>query len=467
MAHGILVSDSTFLNDLIKLNMSALAGCKLAVVSDIEKLKTLLEIDPTYDVIVAMTTLGNREIVKTVTNLCLELLPEAHVFFMGHHNEQMPSRQFHTIKNHNDVIQLVKVAGEVLKIKLATTPAQEEADYFPIPVQLLENVKAATQDFWQPSVAGNTAEYLKLAVQGEPLESKISLWKNNKIKTVYVKKEHKAAVITAMTLELTKHLIGQMENTPAPSAEDAINSNKNLVDQAGELFAQVFTDPETFAALTPEVKEQLSKTAYATEKLVRGIVKTVPTNLNKLVELFQKGKMTYIQKHSLLVNFLCVEMSRKETWFTSQVYSTLSLITFFHDIVLVPIYIKYSQAPEDEVVLLNMPELNETERNLVRWHPKVVAQLVSQMPNMPPGMDQLILQHHGNIAGILDEKAPQDEISPLSKLVYVADLVARELLAAKTPLSEDQRKSMLNQIEAKLGKRSYQKLIQPLYELAI
>lgn len=467
MAHGILISDDTFLNEHIKLNMSALAGCKLAVVADIEKFKTLVEIDPTYEVVVSMTTLGNREIIKVVSKLCMELLPDSQVFFMGHHNEQMPSRQFHSIKNHNDVIQLVKLAGEVLKIKLAQTPAQEEADYFPIPLFLLENVKTANQDLWQPNLSGDSTDYLKLAVQGEPLGNKVNLWKGNKIKTVYVKKEHKAQVITAMTMELTKHLIGKMENAPEQNAEDALNTQNSLMDQAGELFGQVFADPETFAALAPEVKEQLSKTAHATEKLVKSVVKTVPSNLNKLVEIFQKGKMTYVQKHSLLVNFLCVEMIRKETWFTSQVYSTLSLVTFFHDIVLVPIYIKYPNAPEDENALLSMTELNENERNLVRWHPKIVASMVSQMPNMPPGLDQLILQHHGNISGILDEKIPQDEISPLSKLVFVSELLAKELLSSKIPLSEDQRKSVLQQIEGKLGKRSYQKLLKPLYEISL
>ena len=464
MAHGVLISDEDFLNDLIKINMSAFSGCKMAVVQDLEKLTTLFEIDPTYDIVISMTTLKNKDIAKSVIATCTKLIPNASLIFMGDHSETGLSRNIHTIRNHYDVMSLVKIVSEIFKITQVNIPKGADEEYFAMPLSLVEKMPTAAQDFWQKDSYQN-GEYMRLALMGEPIAQKIPLWKQNKILTVYIKNEHKAAAVMAMNKELLKSLTQAMEKSPEPQFEEVAQVNDNLAAQAGEMFGRLFADPVGFSGLSSEVKVALTQTANATEKMVRGITKGMPSNLNKLVDLFQKGKLSYIQKHSLLATFLSLEMSRKETWFSTQIYSKISLMIFFHDVVLIPVYNKYPNAPEDEFALINMEGLNDTERHLIRWHAKVVAQLVSQLPDLPIGLDQMILQHHGNISGILDDKPPQEEIAPLAKIVYVAELVAKELLNSQIPMSEEQKKSMLVNLATKLGRRSYIKLLQPLFAI--
>ena len=120
MAHGILISDQEFINDLIGVNLKAFLGCKLAVINKLEKFKALIDLDPTYDLIICMSTLENRDIVKAISHLCAEQIPEAFVIFLGHHNEAISSRSHHTLKNHNDVMGLVKLSSELLRVTLET-----------------------------------------------------------------------------------------------------------------------------------------------------------------------------------------------------------------------------------------------------------------------------------------------------------------------------------------------------------
>jgi hypothetical protein len=464
MAHGILLSDQDFINDLIKINFQAVLGCKLAVVNTLDKMQTLLELDSTHDVIIAMTSIGNRDISKVVIKLCTDYVPEAHVFLLGHTTEDLPSRQFHSFKNTLDVLELTKKATEILNIKNASIPKMGEKDYFPIPFSLVKKLSSASQDFYTPDANG--VGYIKLAQEGEPIQQKIDLWEKNKLTVVYVKKEHKDSAVKLLTQELLQQLSTALTGEESKvHAESLINSKQNLIDQVGEVFHKVFEDPESFSSLNAETKTALSKTALATEKMIRKTVATLPPNLNKLVELFQKGKMSYIQRHSLLVNFLCLEMSRKQSWFSTQVYATITMLTFFHDIVLTTIYIKHPHAPSSEFGLLEMEGLSENEKNLIKFHPKVIAQMIGTLPGLPIGLDQLILQHHGNTTGVLENKPPLEDIAPLSKLLYVAEKVAERMLTQKIPMSEELKIQILQEVETIVVKKSYQKLLQPLYEL--
>lgn len=463
MAHGILLSDQDFINDLIKVNLHAFLGCKLAVVNSLEKFQTLLELDSTCDIVIAMTSVQNRDVSKSVIKLCVEFVPDAFVLLLGYTDAVFPSRNFFSIKNNFDVLQLTKKAAEFLKVKLDSLPTDVESEYFAIPINLISKLNIAVQDFFTQASGGDG--YVQLAQAGEPIQKKIPLWLQNKLSVVLVKKEHKENAIVTLTTDLLKQLNLAVDTSNPTDPAHLINSRQNIIDQAGEIFLKVFEDPISFSSLQPETKEALSKTALATEKMVRKTVSSLPINLNKLVALFQKGKMSYVQRHSLFINFLCLEMSRKQSWFSTQVYSTITLMTFFHDIVLTTIYIKHPQAPNLESDLLAMTGLSENEKNLLIYHPKVVAQMIGNLPGLPIGLDQLILQHHGNTTGTIDNKPPIDDIAPLSKLLYVAERVAEKVLAQQIPMSEELKLKILQEVEAALLKKSYQKLLLPLYEL--
>lgn len=463
MAHGILISDHDFLNDLIEVNLRAFLSCKLAVIKKLEKFKVLIEIDPTYDLIICMTTLENKDIVKAISHACNEYLPKAYVIFIGHHNENLSSRSHHSFRNHHDVMGLVRLCSELLKMEIDAAPKMTEADFFPIPLSLIAKLKKANQDYWKDN--HDQQEFIKLAVSGEPIESKIKLWEQNKVTVIYVKKEDKHSAITLMTTDLQKELNGYANDPNPPSAEEVLNSQDSLLDKAGLVFSSIFKDGDSLAGLNFETKEALTSTAMATEKMISGLAKTLPQNLNKLILIFQNAKMSYVQRHTLLTSFLCLEMGRKESWFSTQVFATINLMVFFHDIVLTTIYIKYPHAPESEFDLLNIEGLSENEKNLIKWHPKVVSEMLGKLPGLPIGLDQLILQHHGTISGQIATTAPQEEIAPLSKLLYVAEKVAKVFLDSKIPLSEAERVQALSKIHTELVRKSYQKLLLPIYKL--
>ena len=142
-------------------------------------------------------------------------------------------------------------------------------------------------------------------------------------------------------------------------------------------------------------------------------------------------------------------MIKSESWYSNQVHEKVCVLLFFHDVVLLPLYHRYKDLPEDEELLLSSTLISEKEKQLVLFHPKLIAQMLESIPGIPLGLDQLIMQHHGTLNGTIGKDTYVDEVSMLAKVVVISEAFVTELLKTKLPLTNIHKQSIRCRFEYK------------------
>jgi HD-GYP domain-containing protein (c-di-GMP phosphodiesterase class II) len=454
MEHGLLITDMGLMGDLIKLNLRATIGCKVKVVNHLDNFKDLLSIENKYKVIIAHTTLGNKDIVDKVIELCLEKIPHVAIVFMGHLGQDCNAKNVFHIPHYEDVSSLVSLVAKILKLLEINQPSGKEDDYFEIPLSLLIT-NYAEVDLWSLSSVGD-ANYIRVALQGEDIAKKITMWSAQGINNIFVETKNKFIVTEKVTFDLLEKIeCGSL-------SKDAAFSTSTL------LLGMVAQDQKLLESLSVESKKAITAVTKSMEKVIKDVVAEFPIELKNLVEMMNKSKNNFMQNHIALVTYFSQEICRQQNWYSLELASKLFMLTYFHDIILVPLYDKYPGAPRDEIALKSYHKLSKEEAERVHLHPILVSQLVRKLPSMPVGLDQLILQHHGNFAGVVEDSLePQEEIGQLAKVLYVAELFTGALMQRAMPFTDEDYKVFLEALESKLAKKSYQKLIKPLYLLKV
>lgn len=451
MAHGLLLSDMDLMGDLIKLNLSASNGCKITRVKNLETLSSLLAIEDSYELVIANTTIGNTDVVAKVLDICSKRLPHVPIVFMGHLDEKHIIHTIYNIPHYEDIYSLISLTAKLLKLISMNNPPRKEDEYFAIPIQLLVS-SIALEDLWRISTVGDENFY-RVALKGENIDAKREDWKKNGLQKLYIESKNTLAVTENITLSILEKI-----NSNKLSAHEAL-ATTNL------LIASIAKDQRLIDSLSDTTKKAITDASKKMENVVKSIVSEFPPELKNLVDQMNRSKNNYIQNHIVLVTYFAQEICRQESWYSLETASKLFMLIYFHDIILVPIYEKYPDAPRNDYQLKTHDKLSKEEIETVSLHPHLASQLVKKLPSMPIGLDQLILQHHGNFSGVIDLAPPKEEIAPLAKVVYVAEHFAHALMNRTIPLDEKEYKDLLDALSNRLQKKSYQKLLKPLYLL--
>lgn len=456
MSHAILISDHVFLSETLKVNLQSYLTCKLVVIQDTPLLKQLLSIDQTYDFILCLSSIAKKDISKEVASLHRQYIKNAPLIFLGH-VDNLPAGT-HVINNPFEVISIVRLVSSQLKWSAKDLINRPNDEYIPISLRLLAETPLAIDDlYWRDESLSDP--YILVAVNQENIAEKIMSWRNQKIEELYIKASNRLRAMSILNKTLQQSISVAIEK---PEIADVA-----ILQDATTIAAGYFVDIDSVKNLPEVVRVELGKLAVQTSELVSGLSHKVPATLNKMIELFQKSPTHYIPRHSFLASYFAIEMIKHESWYSAQVNEKVCVLLFFHDVILLPLYIKYKNLTEDEDLLLNSALLSEKEKQMVQWHPKLVAQMLEHIPGIPLGLDQLIMQHHGTLNGSMVKDDYQDEVSMLAKVVVIAESFVNELLKAKLPLTTENKHKIIEKISLKFTKRSYAKLITYLEKFEI
>ncbi len=142
----------------------------------------------------------------------------------------------------------------------------------------------------------------------------------------------------------------------------------------------------------PETTMQLARSSISSmEKLV-----AKQNGLGSLYDALLKDGSSKRFKHALISSFIGQFVLKDQSWNNSHITSQWSYLCFFHDIVLTKdSYLDFNF--DDEVK--KSKTLNAKEKNLILTHAQMSAKLISQVKDIPVGIDTLIKQHHGSKMG--------------------------------------------------------------------
>jgi|GEM_PF-3071744 len=171
------------------------------------------------------------------------------------------------------------------------------------------------------------------------------------------------------------------------------SSNLSLEDRFKQTNVAFNMISESVSSIgLPETTMQLARSSISSmEKIV-----AKQSSLGLLYDALLNDNSSKRFKHSLIASFLGQFMLKDQSWNNSHISSQWSYLCFFHDIVLTKD--SYLDFHFDEEVKKNK-SLNSKEKNLILTHAQMSAKLVSQVKDIPVGIDTLIKQHHGSKMG--------------------------------------------------------------------
>lgn len=462
MAHGIMICDVPIIRDLTKVNVQAYLASKLVWVDSLAKFELLTSLDQTYEFVITVAVLEKTEITDKVIAIKNKNLPKVPLVIIGHYEKK--SENIGVVPSGYDQAEIIKFIIKQLKWTPTEYAQRKIDDYIPIPLNLIKFSTHAIEDLFLPRPESELNEYVLAASKGEDLHDLIKTWIKLEVTSLYVSKEKRLSAASA----ITKIVIDETDVALKSNDE---NLQQVTLSKNTTYFAEIFEDPKQFDNISLEVKEQISELAQKTNLLINkvlvGLTQKPNVTLNALITSFRSHEQSYIPQLSFLSTYVSLQMMKSESWFNEQIEEKVRYLHFFNNLIIVSFYKIYPQFPKDQNIFYHYPKFTDKEKELYRWHPKISANMVASLTGMPVGLDQLILQHHGNINGDLQNTILHDDLSILAKYCFIAEQFSEYVLDVELPMSKQNFSDIIEKIKKKITLRSYVKIISELEKIVL
>jgi HD-GYP domain-containing protein (c-di-GMP phosphodiesterase class II) len=136
-----------------------------------------------------------------------------------------------------------------------------------------------------------------------------------------------------------------------------------------------------------EVQEFTKQSVMEAIQTVRKIPKLAALLMN-----LRKEKDKYIFSHSMLLAYVSCAIASQMDWKSDTTYQKLTFASFLHDMVLKNHELAAIQSMSE--LLERAAEFTPEEQQAYKDHPRVGAELVRRIHEIPPDVDMIIEQHH-------------------------------------------------------------------------
>jgi response regulator RpfG family c-di-GMP phosphodiesterase len=245
--------------------------------------------------------------------------------------------------------------------------------YYPIPIKYILPGWQATQPLFQENKDGSFEQVLN---KGEVITNKfIKLF--NTDANIFCMSRYRLEVVNSFTSNIKSILESENLSTVERIAQTEI---------AFEMISQSIA-----SVGLPETTLRLAKSSIRSmEKLVLEI-----PSISSLYNLLVADQASHRFKHMMLLSYLGQYFLKDQTWSNYNITQQWSYLCFFHDIVL----------DRDEYLLFEFDDdvksssLSDKEKTIILNHAQLAARMISQVKELPSGIDTLIKQHHGSKMG--------------------------------------------------------------------
>jgi response regulator RpfG family c-di-GMP phosphodiesterase len=377
-------------------------------------------------------------------------------------DENTALKIFYTIKSQKLGIPIIligqnpKLSGEVTEIE-----KEKWRDVIKTSAKLMQ-VKAETMmemetpDHYSFSSYGllfNFKTPLPLYIQKSPKE--FSLWKEageeitkKEVRKLFFEGVEKVYVNKMLRLEFMEFLSTKL----LESLKDDDLTTKERLHATGQAFDIHITN----------LKESgfSEKGQEGTKELLEFVVTVAASTpgLDELVELVQESQESFLYKHSLMITAFAGPCLNNLEWGNTNQVKTLVCAAFFHDMAL----------PEDHLCAiqdqreLKTKNLKPEEIDLVEEHALKASQIIKNFSQIPRGVDDIILQHHGSLngLGLRKDKALDNRLSPLAILFIVLEDLCCKILSENSPSI----KEAVTALESEYSKGKEKKVVEALHK---
>lgn len=445
MANILIVSDNEILNQLYAANLEVYLDAKVSVVKSLKEATDLLKYN-TIKLIIAENQMNDEDISKLLIELIEKENKNIKMFTFG---KSAYALNAVVITSPYDLKFIVKNAAQVLGITAKEMVEKEMPNYYPIASNFLGRMQDLPCNLY---IKMKDDQYTLIAHKGDSLDLIMPDLIEQGVEMLYVHHNNRLILINA----ISNSLVQILQNTQGVE----INVKNEMVKNGFNLVVNSFSQNK-------EVTEEIVQLATKCSKVLDEIVREVPS-IKKLLDILNNSKDGYVYTHSVLCSYISNHIIRKISWGGESQIEKINFVIFFHDIILAPIYLRYPHLKYEEDLLFS-EEISEKDKEIVLNHAKLAAELVVSIKRAPIGVDLLIKQHHGMTNGVGFAIDFKDDISPLSKVILVAESFVEEFLKR---LDDDSGyKLNMNEIvsllHAKFHRPTYRKIIETLSDIKI
>lgn len=441
MGQILIVSDNEILNQLYVTNMEVYLGTKAKIVPSAAEAFNLLS-QVNYKILITMSMINGQDSAEDVYNHIASLQNKPKIIIIGKPQKEL--QDVIIVPNSYSLKILIRSCAEILGITAKTMMNKEMDKYYPVENEFLLKLKEIPCTLY---LKLNSGEYSIIGKRGDGVQETINKFAKEGINTLYVNALDRLYIINL----ISESILDFLENTDGlDTAEksDAVKTGQSFV---GAIFNQ-----------SPEVNTEIVNIANACTKVMQEIVNESPS-LMKLLAILNSQKDGYLYVHSILAAFVCNHIARRVSWGGNSHIEKINFVLFFHDIILAPLYQKYPDLKYEEDLLFS-DKLSDKEKETVLNHARLSAEALVSYKRAPIGVDLLIKQHHGITNGIGFTVEYKDDISPISKIILIAESFIEEYFKLKEedPKAITDTKKIISHLYEKFKRPTYKKIIETL-----
>ncbi|WP_127716983.1 HD domain-containing phosphohydrolase [Halobacteriovorax sp. HLS] len=451
MSQALIISDNEVLNDLYSVNLEVYTGTNVTVKRNCDEAIKLLELNPNFDVIISLCMLSDIDSGSIIYQHLVENDIDSPLIVVGKKSD-VP-KDVPQVVGCYDIKNLIRNVAKVLEISAKDMVDKAVPDYYPVPIKLFYNVQKVPCDiFLKLKKSMTDIEYPKIFSKGDSPSVGIKKYLDEGVHFLYVDSTMRLEIINLASACILTEL--NALGDPGVTDEKKIE----VIEQGIEIVAdKLFTENE--------VNEEIIELSKSCMSSVKDVVENNP-KLKNILKLLTANRASYLYSHSIIATYVATHIVKTISWGGESHIDKINFVFFFHDLYLAPIYSKYPELKYEEEALFNS-KLEDSEKEVILNHAKLAADALANYPRLPLGADQIILQHHGMTSGQGFAVNFKDDISPLAKVMIIAEGFTEELLRTLEDTTAEKltKPEIIKALHIKFPRHTYKKIIETLNEL--
>ncbi len=450
MSKTLVVCDNEFLSVLYVMNLEVYLNTTVELVATAEAAISIHKQKKNFDLIISLDQISKKDAIKEIEDYRSGYAVKTPLIKIGGEADADIDVKTFAISSRYNIQSILKKSASILGVTAKMMAEMQMSPYYPISISPMEGMAKAPCNIYVEKDGAH-----KLLTRAEdPLEENLKTTKAAGAEKIFVRSTDRLVVVNNVSLKLIEKITLALKNSEGASTEKKVEI---LNDGYEFAIANLFT--------SEEIKQEMVSIASASAKVMGDVVKD-NAQLKGLLATMMSNKSGYIFTHSMISSYVANHIIKNVTWGGDGQTEKINFVLFFHDIYLAPIYMKYPQL-KFEKSLLESPLLSDKEKDIVMNHAKLAAELVVTYKRCPMGADVLIKHHHGMKKGSgFANKYPED-LSPLSKVLLIAEAFVEQFIAITDAKQRPEMKLIIPKLIEEFVSPSYIKIIQTLVNLPI
>lgn len=448
MSKILVLSDNEFINLLYVMNIEVYLNTKVTLVQSIPVALDILKKE-NFDIILTLETINKENAVDEIQNTLKSQNKKIPLIIAGSSKDEVISENVIAVAGKFNIQNILKNCAKILGITAKQMAELNVGAFYPVSVEALVGITLAPCHIYQNATAKKF-----LVRQDDPIGTTITDLARDGVQQVFVSSGDRLVITNKISLTLIEKITASLKNLEAAPLLKKVQA---LGDGYEFAAANLFS--------SDEIKQQMQEIATASAK-VMGDVARDTNSLKSLLGTMLNNKDGYVFTHSMITSYVAYHMIKNVTWGGEGQVEKINFVLFFHDIFLAPIYLKYPDLTA-ESSLMDSPLLNEKEKDIVLNHAKLAAEIVVSYKRCPMGADVLIKQHHGMKKGKGFVKFYMEDLSPLSKILLIAEMFVEEFVKAHKEKTPFNAKIVIPKLISEFKSPSYTKMVQSLVNVPL